>query len=237
MTDTTRWLATAAGILALAAITLSPPLPTAAAKTAGPAIASQTPPEADAGIEYLAPRTRYGDVQVITQPQTRGIVDFSTTTEALKPEPRVRAWQPADECARVPNPGPVRLTPATMRWCAKVAYYLDLGERRGAWAWQPGDLTRLLLIIECESNGDPTATNGSGLDLVVSLFQNKVRYWADRGAQAARLFGFTNPTITMPYDNIAVGVWLFKTGGRGHWETCGGNRGGPVSQTLGNMGY
>jgi len=251
MTESTRWLTTAAGILVLAAITLSPPLPYPADKTVGPptAAAKIPDPAAEAAEMLTAPGygldgptlgSLYGEALVTartgTTPLTRGSIDSSTTTEVPKSEPRVRAWQPADECAKVPNPGPVWLTRNTMRWCPKVSYYLDLGERLGAWRWERGDLTRNLLIIECESNGDPTAINGSGLDTVYSLYQHKIRYWQVRGWAAARLFGFTNPTITAAWDNIAAGVWLFKTGGRGHWEYCGGNWGGAPAETLRRAG-
>ena len=235
MTESTRWLTTAAGILVLAAITLSPPLPYPADKTVGPptAAAKIPDPAAEAAEMLTAPGygldgptlgSLYGEALVTartgTTPLTRGSIDSSTTTEVPKSEPRVRAWQPADECAKVPNPGPVWLTRNTMRWCPKVSYYLDLGERLGAWRWERGDLTRNLLIIECESGGNPAAVNPTSG--TTGLMQHRREYWADRGAKAARLFGFTNPRIDMPYDNLAVGIWLAKTGGWSHWESCAG---------------
>lgn len=160
----------------------------------------------------------------------------STTTPTPAPPPR---WTPESECRRIRNPGPVRLTSATLRWCARVAYYLDLGERRGAWTWEPGDLHRLLLIIECESNGNPAAVNRSSG--TTGLFQHRPRYWSDRGAKAAAVLGFKNPTLTMPYDNIAVGVWLYKVGGRSHWQSCAGwwsqtASARAVRATLANLG-
>ena len=144
------------------------------------------------------------------------------------------AWQPADECSKVPNLGPVWLTRNTMRWCERLTFYLNRGEELGAWTWKRGDLTRLLLIVQCESGGNPSAVNPSSG--TTGLFQHRPRYWSDRGGQAARLFGFTNPTITMPYDNLATGVWLAKTGGWGHWEYCGGNWGGAPAETLRRAG-
>lgn len=44
---------------------------------------------------------------------------------------------------------------------------------------------------------------------------------SDRAAKAGALFGFDNPTIAMPYDNIATGVWLYKKQGPRHWPACG----------------
>ena len=259
MTNTVRWLTTAAGILVFAAITLSPPLPYPAAKTVGPptAAAKIPDPAAEAAETLTAPGygldgptlgSLYGEALVTartgTTPLTRGGSDSSATTERPGPEPRVRVWQPADECARVPNPGPVYLTRNTMRWCPKVAWYLNRGEELGAWTWRRGDLTRLLLITECESNGNPAAVNASSG--ATGLFQHKPQFWAERGGAAARLFGFSNPTITAAYDNLATGTWLFKTSQRpdgtsSHWESCSGwwdrtETARMVRRTLTNMG-
>src|SRR3990172_6374246 len=132
---------------------------------------------------------------------------FPTTASAS-------TWQPFDECARVQNPGPVYLSQRTMSWCPTVAHYLDAGEQLGAWTWKRGDLTRLMLIVQCESGGNPSAVNGAGQNAVYGLFQHKLLYWWDRGSRVARLFGFSNPNIHMPFDNIAAGVWLFKTSQR-----------------------
>lgn len=147
-----------------------------------------------------------------TQPATTTttLAQVTTTTQPAPPAPAVPRWQPEDECGSLLRP----VRSSTMRWCPAVARYL--------WAsghWQPGDLTRLMRIIDCESAGDPTAVNRrSG---ATGLFQHLPRYWSDRGAKAAAYFGFDHPTITMPLDNIAAGVWLYVTQGPRHWPTCG----------------
>ena len=134
---------------------------------------------------------------------------------APTPPAAVRAWQPADECSRLLRP----VSAAAMRWCPVIAHYLYEGQRLGAWVWEPGDLTRLLRIVDCESRGREWVVNRSSR--ASGLFQHLPRYWAERSAKAAQLFGFDNPTILMAYDNAAVGVWLFKTGEARHWPTCG----------------
>ena len=159
----------------------------------------------------------------------------TTTTTSLPPQPvsgdagppavqafiaptppvAVRVWQPADECSRLLRP----VSAAAMRWCPTVARYLYEGQRLGAWVWEAGDLTRLVRIVDCESRGREWVMNRSSR--ASGLFQHLPRYWSERSAKAAALFGFDNPTILMGYDNAAVGVWLFKTGGARHWPTCG----------------
>lgn len=122
----------------------------------------------------------------------------------------IQAWTPASECARISRP----VSAATMRWCSVVARYLHAyGD------WDPGDLTKLMRIIDCESRGREWVVNRSSR--ATGLFQHLPRYWPERSRKAARVFGFTNPTITMAYDNIAVGIWLYETGGTRHWPTCG----------------
>lgn len=127
-----------------------------------------------------------------------------------KPAPEPRRWRPADECARLLRP----VSAATMRWCPYVAEALY---RTGK--WEPGDLTRLLRIIDCESGGNPSAVNPSSR--ATGLFQHLPRYWGQRGAKAAAVFGFDHPTITAPFDNILVGVWLYTSEGARHWPNCG----------------
>lgn len=183
--------------------------------------------------------------QRVAEPRTV-MAYIEVPSPAISSAAITRPWQPADECAKIRNPGPVYLTSATMGWCSKVAYYLDLGERRGHWRWQPGDLTRLLLIIECESNGE---ANPGGSNPLGSLFQHDGRYFDERGAYAAAVLGFSNPTRhwRYPFDSIAVGVALYKPGGGGfkhgpgHWLSCSGfsastETGRAVQATLRNMG-
>lgn len=141
-------------------------------------------------------------------------------------------WTPASECRKIRNPGPVYLTRDTLGWCGKIAYYLDLGERKDLWVWRPGDLHRVLLMMECESNGR----------IRDNLFQFIWSTWNTEAPRAARQLGFDNPTRSMPYDNIAAAVWLYKTDGPGHWANCSGlststATGRAVRATLVRMGY
>jgi len=142
-----------------------------------------------------------------SSPPDRG----TTTTTTLPPPPTTtttRGWQPADECNNIPNPGPVYLTDATMNWCPMVAGHL------ARYHWNPGDLRHLMLLIECESNGDPNAINPtSGTS---GLFQHRPVWWDGRSMQALGRIG--DPFD--PHDNIHVAVWLAKTQGFGHWDGC-----------------
>ena len=247
-----RWIV--AGVIGLLVLTAGDPMPERAIGTAVARETETREPYVDpimepvlvmGGVDVTIPTTTL-PIATTTIPTTTTLPATTTTLPAPPPAP---VWNPADECAKVKNPGPVYLTAATMSWCAKVAYYLDLGERLGipGWEWLPGDLTRLVLIMECESNGEanPGGPNPNG-----SLFQHDGRYWSDRGPLAAEALGFTNPTRSWqyPYDSIAVGVWLFKVersgnvrGGPGHWLSCSGfsdstQKGRDVQATLRNMG-
>ncbi len=131
----------------------------------------------------------------------------TTTTTTAAVTIVVESPPPLSECERVPNPGPVWLTAETMGWCPMVVGHLRLYD------WQPGDLSWLLLIMECESNGIASAVNRSSG--TAGLFQHRPIYWLDRSSKAG------HPGDTMdPHLNIGTGVWLFKTGGAGHWDGC-----------------
>lgn len=135
----------------------------------------------------------------------------STATMATTTTTTIPPWEPADECRRLTR----SVSRGAMRWCSTVAHYLHLtGD------WQPGDLTKLMRTMDCESSGNPLAFNRAGQ--VAGLFQHKLRYFPERARKAAAFFGFDNPDVWMPYDNIAVAVWLYKFGGGiRHWPNCG----------------
>ena len=145
-------------------------------------------------------------VVTVTEAEKQGAEpsgDSSSPSRRVASPPTAPAPHP---CDTIPNPGPVYLTDATMRWCPLVADHL------AAYDWQPGDLRRLMLLVECESNGDPTAVNPTSG--TTGLFQHMPRYFAARSMKALGYVG--DPTD--PHDNIHVGVWLAKTGGWQHWS-------------------
>ncbi len=92
---------------------------------------------------------------------------------------------------------------AVERWRGLVEQYFDAG-----------DVDHALSVIDCESGGDPDATNtvtGAG-----GLFQHLFAYWESR-AEAA---GWPGADVYDPEANIAVGAWLAYHGGWGHWGSC-----------------
>jgi len=110
-----------------------------------------------------------------------------------------------------------------MRWCPKVAEYLN------AWNWQPGDLTRFMFAMRCESNGNADATNRTSG--TAGLFQHRPKYFYDRAAKA----GVANADPYMPYDNIKTAVWLIKSGTQDWWQAWDGCW-GKLGTTLRNAG-
>ena len=142
--------------------------------------------------------------------RTAGDAGATGSPDRINPSDSGIPWRPADECSRVPNTGPVWITGDTWRWCEYLAETLY---RTGK--WEPGDLRHLMLLMECESNGDPSAVNpASG---TAGLFQHRPRYWSARAAAS----GVSNPDPLMPYDNIVVAVWLYTEKGAQHWDGCG----------------
>jgi hypothetical protein len=118
------------------------------------------------------------------------------------------ALHPCDEIP-VPGPGPVLLTAATMSHCREIAPWFD-----------PGDLFRALVTVECESNGDPWANDH---------WQGKVvnppyGLWSILGSwhgEARSMFG-TNWDPYSTTDSSRFAAWLVydTPGGWNHWWSC-----------------
>lgn len=79
--------------------------------------------------------------------------------------------------------------------------------------FEPANVTTALSVIDCESGGNPDATNRSRT--AAGLFQHLLKYW-DARAEAA---GYPGGNIFDPETNIAVSAWLAETHGWSHW-TC-----------------
>lgn len=80
--------------------------------------------------------------------------------------------------------------------------------------FRPGDVSRAMRVMACESLGDPNARNPrSGAS---GLFQHMPRYWSDRSAAA----GFGGRSIFDPEANVGVAAWMiyeYPGGGWKHW--------------------
>lgn len=125
---------------------------------------------------------------------------------------RQRATAPPPVAAGMPNGRP--LTPAGSNLAPALPAVPG-----GAEAWRglveayfaPGDVAWALRVIQCESRGNPGATNASSG--AAGLFQQLPRYWPERAAAA----GWAGASPYDPEANVAVSAWLFYTGGPGHW--------------------
>lgn len=77
-----------------------------------------------------------------------------------------------------------------------------------------GDVEWALCIIDAESGGNPDADNPRSS--ASGLMQHLAKYWPARSAAA----GWGGASIWDPTANIAVGAWLYYTGGAGHWTSA-----------------
>ena len=144
--------------------------------------------------------------------QPPGPTGTTSTFVAVAPTPAVRVWQPADECSRLLRP----VSAAVARWCPYTAQALYEGVRRGAWTWNRGDLSRLMNLISCESNGNPRAKNPHSTASGLGQFLNST--WARWAPRAAAFYGFNHPGVFFGYDNILTTVYLAKVGSWEHWQ-------------------
>jgi hypothetical protein len=77
----------------------------------------------------------------------------------------------------------------------------------------PGDVSRALEVIRCESHGNPAAANP--VSTARGLFQHLGSLWPERAASA----GWAGADIYDPEANVAVAAWLvYQGGGWRHWN-------------------
>jgi hypothetical protein len=78
--------------------------------------------------------------------------------------------------------------------------------------FRPGDVSRAVRIVKCESGGNPAAVNPSSG--AAGLFQHLPRYWKSRTASA----GFPGASPLDAEANVAASAWLvYHGGGFSHW--------------------
>jgi hypothetical protein len=118
----------------------------------------------------------------------------TTTTAAPASAARVPAPSTPQPSAPPPAPRPVE------EWRSLVSSY-----------FAPEHVDLALLIISCESGGDPNAQNRrSG---AAGLFQQIPRYWEERAAAA----GMPGASIFDPIANVAASAYLAYSDGWSHW--------------------
>jgi soluble lytic murein transglycosylase-like protein len=98
--------------------------------------------------------------------------------------------------------------PTAEAWDGTVEYWRPLVEKH----WDPQDVAWAMVIIDCESDGNPYAKNPNSS--ASGLFQQLARYWDDRARDA----GWAGASVFDPEANIAVSAHLFSWGGKSHWE-------------------
>lgn len=119
--------------------------------------------------------------------------------------------QVAALCETMPNPGPVFINEATMRWCQFTGL-----ELLRWWELSQYSLFEQLVIQMCESEGFPLAVHPeSG---AIGIYQHLFPWYRYRDIRfIGRLADWYNP-----YDSIIVGVGLFVEEGGSHWANCSG---------------
>lgn len=85
--------------------------------------------------------------------------------------------------------------------------------RCAARTWRvPGGPDKAVAVAFCESRLDPTLRSESGT--YVGVFQQSLRYWADR----ARIYGFPGAPATDGRANIIVSIRMVHVGGWSPWS-------------------
>lgn len=75
------------------------------------------------------------------------------------------------------------------------------------------DVDRALLVIHCESSGDPNVAHPSSG--AAGLFQHLPKFWEERSTKA----GIPGANIFDPESNVIVAAWLvYSGGGWRHWN-------------------
>jgi len=133
-------------------------------------------------------------------------------------------------CAAVPQPGPgpVMISRATIERCYEgVAPFFN-----------PEDLIKALLVIECESNGDPYAN-----DHWIGKVSNPPRgiwsilnSWETRGVFGEVVGAGADRYSTVDSSRFASWLVYHTSGGWGHWASCLSKQGRAIDRTLAKIG-
>ena len=202
-TATASALGNAAG--RVAAMSLVPNAATSTLNASRPALA-QKEALRDAVAVAEAPTTTQAPTTTTEAPPT---TEAPTTTEAPSAtEPPATTAPPTTEAppATEPPVETVYVPPGTEPWVGLVEA-----------SFAAGDVGQALMVISCESGGNPSATNASSG--AAGLFQHLPKYWAERSAAA----GWEGADIYDPAANIAVAAWLvYEGGGWSHWGPSAG---------------
>lgn len=179
-----------------------------------------------AGLETVAIHPDHASLVLVDEFQA--VVETTTTTIATLP-PGCSIPMVGAECAptvvggglEFPEPQPKEPVVATRTVRAQPAAPAAKLAPRNVEVWRPlveahfapGDVSRALAVISCESSGDPNAKNPRSS--ASGLFQHLGRFWAERSVKA----GLAGADIFDPSANVAVAAWLvYEGGGWSHWN-------------------
>lgn len=167
------------------------------------AVAYQAAAEADAAY-----RAALSDVERAREAEERRRQEEQTSTSTTVPQATTTSGDDGEATTTTttdqPDDGPPRaIRPEVERWRSSVAGYFPAGR-----------VDEALLIIQCESNGDPNAVNPfSGAS---GLFQFLPGTWAAATVGA----GIEGASVFDPTSNIAAAAWLagyYEANGRDFW--------------------
>ncbi|MEG3586233.1 MAG: transglycosylase SLT domain-containing protein [Actinomycetota bacterium] len=149
------------------------------------------------------------------QPYTPNFVpkgDLITTVSSFSPPPPTyQNIEPAPILENPPpqDPGPdpeIRYVDDVEQWRQSV------GTAINAYGGPSSDTNRFLRIMQCESMGQPNATNPSSG--AAGLMQHLPQYWDARAASA----GYSGYSAYDPIANINVSAWLIYQAPGGGWQ-------------------
>jgi hypothetical protein len=102
-------------------------------------------------------------------------------------------------------------------------------------AFDPPDLIKALIVVECESNGDPLANDRNWGHLSkrpMGLWSHMSHYWEARSRRALGYVG--DPYDTTEASWVASYLVYHDRIGWGHWRTCSSSD--VIVETLRNHG-
>lgn len=152
------------------------------------------------------------------------VIATTTTTTTTLPPTTTTTTQP-HPCDLVQNPGPIFLSQRTLDICPDISPWFD-----------PWDLLHALLVVECESNGDPYANDHWQDDgrskYPLGVWSHINWYYEER---SMKFLGF----VIDPYDvreasMLAARLVYEDSRGWGHWQSCHQKDNYAISRTLRN---
>lgn len=152
-----------------------------------------------------------------TQPVETPTTEPATTEPATTEPPTTEPPTTEPPTTAPPTTAPPTTAPPTTTTTVAAEPYVPAGTE--GWVslveafFAPEDVEQALMVMWCESRGNPDATNSSSG--AAGLFQHLPQYWEQRSADA----GWAGADIYDPTANVGVAAWLvYSGGGWSHWN-------------------